>query len=98
MEIEKRSENWKNKEVEIGSKGNLVFEKRNWEINSRDGKKLDPLLSPQDAAEYLGVKRKFIYERIARRELEVQPIGRLKRIRLSNLESWLLREKQRRTS
>lgn len=53
---------------------------------------LDPYLSPKEAADFLGVSARFIYERIATREVESQPIGRLRRIRLSTLEKWLIRQ------
>lgn len=56
----------------------------------------DPFLSPKEAAKYLGVSVRLIYERIALREIEVQPVGRLRRIRLSALEAWLLQQKERR--
>lgn len=58
----------------------------------------DPFLSPKDAAKYLGVSVRLIYERIARREIETQPVGRLKRIRLSALETWLLQQREGRMS
>lgn len=57
----------------------------------------DKLLSPKEAAEFLSVSVKFIYEHIATGDIEAQPVGgRLKRIRLSTLEAWLHREKLRR--
>lgn len=52
----------------------------------------DPFLSPREAADYLGVSVRFIYERVATGELESQPMGRLRRIRLSTLENWLVRQ------
>jgi len=55
---------------------------------------LDVLLSPENAARYLDVGRKFIYELIARKELEAERVGdRLRRIRLSSLQKWLNRPK-----
>lgn len=55
---------------------------------------LDILLSPENAARYLDVGRKFIYELIARKELEAERVGgRLRRIRLSSLQKWLNRPK-----
>ena len=73
------------KDLELGSKSlrkpsSLVIENQE---TSKSDRRIDPLLSPQQAAEYLGVKPKFIYERIARNEIESQPVGRLKRIRLT---------------
>lgn len=57
---------------------------------------LDRYLSPENVAQYLDVSRKFVYELIARREIEVTNVGgRLKRIRLSALEDWLNRHKRR---
>ncbi len=48
------------------------------------------LLSPANAALYLDVSRKFIYEMIASRKIKSMIVGgRLRRIRLSDLESWL---------
>ena len=49
----------------------------------------DRLLSPNEAATYCNVSRKFIYERIYRGELKALNVGRLRRIRLSTLETWL---------
>ena len=53
---------------------------------------MDPFLSPKEAAEYLGVSVRFIYERIGSNEFKSQPMGRLRRIRLSTLEDWLIRQ------
>lgn len=52
----------------------------------------DPFLSPKEAANLLGVSARFVYERIATHEIESQPMGRLRRIRLSTLEKWLIRQ------
>lgn len=49
----------------------------------------DEFLSPKQVADTLGVSRKFVYERIARGDLESQSVGRLRRIRRSSLEKWL---------
>jgi excisionase family DNA binding protein len=50
----------------------------------------DCFLSPENAAQYLDVSRKFIYEMIARGELKAMVVGgRLRRIRRSDLELWL---------
>ncbi len=50
----------------------------------------DYFLSPQNAARYLDVSVKFIYELIQSGELKSQPIGgRLKRIRKGILDEWL---------
>jgi len=50
----------------------------------------DCFLSPQNAAKYLDVSVKFIYELIQSGELESQPIGgRLKRVRKGILDKWL---------
>ena len=50
----------------------------------------DYFLSPENAALYLDVSRKFIYEMIARGELKSVTVGgRLRRIRRSDLEMWL---------
>ena len=68
---------------------NTFFENR---IGRCKGQKLDPFLSPQEAAEYLGVSARFVYERIARKEMGFQLIGRLRRIRLSTLENWLIHQ------
>jgi excisionase family DNA binding protein len=67
----------------------LVFENR---IGRQRAHGFDPFLSPKEAAEYLGTSVRFIYERIATGELESQPMGRLRRIRLSTLENWLVRQ------
>lgn len=53
---------------------------------------MDPFLSPKEAAEYLGVSVRFVYERIATDEIKSQAMGRLRRIRLSTLEDWLIRQ------
>lgn len=52
----------------------------------------DYFLSPENAALFLDVSRKFIYEMIARGELKALTVGgRLRRIRRSDLEAWLAR-------
>lgn len=70
-------------------KGLSICENR---IGRQMAQGFDPFLSPKEAAAYLGVSVRFIYERIFSGELESQPMGRLKRIRLSTLENWLLRQ------
>ncbi len=55
----------------------------------------DQLVSPKTAAQMLDVSVKFIYECIARREIEAERVGgRLRRIRLSALEAWLATHKK----
>jgi len=55
---------------------------------------LDRLLSPEKVAKFLDVSKRFVYELIAKKEIDAQPVGtRLKRIRLSAIEAWLLRSK-----
>lgn len=66
-----------------------IYENR---IGRQKAQGFDPFLSPKEAAEYLGVSVRFIYERIFCGELESQPMGRLRRIRLSTLENWLVRQ------
>ncbi|RYZ90526.1 MAG: DNA-binding protein [Proteobacteria bacterium] len=52
----------------------------------------DLYLSPDNAARYLDVSRKFIYEMIARKEIAAVTVGgRLRRIKISSLEEWLKR-------
>lgn len=56
----------------------------------------DSFLSPENAARFLDVSRKFIYEMIARNEIEAVTVGgRLRRIRISTLEKWLKRSNER---
>lgn len=61
-------------------------------IGRQKAQGFDPFLSPKEAAEYLGVSSRFVYERIFTGEIESQPMGRLRRIRLSTLENWLVRQ------
>ena len=50
----------------------------------------DFLLSPQNAAKYLDVSVKFIYELMQSGQMESIPVGgRLKRIRKKTLDHWL---------
>lgn len=50
----------------------------------------DYFLSPSNAAQFLNVSVKMIYELIQSGELKSQPVGRrIKRIRKSELEKWL---------
>lgn len=50
----------------------------------------DFLLSPQNAAKYLDVSVKFIYELMQSGQIESIPVGgRLKRIRKRTLDHWL---------
>jgi len=69
----------------------LLFDNRG---KKKSAYQADRFFTAQEAATYLGVSAKFIYRRIALKEIDVQPIGRLRRIRLSSLESWLLRQKE----
>ena len=53
----------------------------------------DFLLSPLNAARYLDVSVKFIYELIQSGQIKSQPIGnRLKRIRKKTLDNWLIQQ------
>ena len=53
----------------------------------------DFLLSPLNAAKYLDVSVKFIYELIQSGQIKSQPIGnRLKRIRKKTLDNWLIQQ------
>ena len=56
---------------------------------NKDALWLDRFLTPIEVAIYLGISKRHVYELMARREIETQSIGRLKRIRLSTLEKWL---------
>ncbi|MBS1985458.1 MAG: helix-turn-helix domain-containing protein [Bdellovibrionales bacterium] len=58
--------------------------------------KWDPFLSPKKAAEYLDVSVKFVYEHMLSRDLPSHHVGRLRKIRLSDLEAWLARQHDRR--
>lgn len=52
--------------------------------------KLDPYLRPEKVARFLDVSDDFIYDRVARGEIESQRVGkRLKRIRMSSVIDWL---------
>lgn len=73
----------------------LIFGKKIGDEDPLAG--LDSYLSPENVARYLDVSRKFIYELMARREIESVSVGgRLKRIKLSALETWLGRHNRRR--
>jgi excisionase family DNA binding protein len=97
---------WKNKRVsetltkakrqqEAGADQEKFFE--NLAVEGGPLVHLDRYLSPESAARYLDVSRKFVYELMARREIEITNVGgRLKRIRLSALEEWLNRQNRRR--
>ena len=86
------TENSKSSEV-VGDQ--KFFENR---IGRCKGQKLDPFLSPHEVAQYLGVSNRFVYERIARKEMKFQHIGRLRRIRLSFLENWLIQQNLRQSA
>lgn len=47
------------------------------------------LLTPQQAADYLGIKLSTIYSMCMRREIPFAKIGRLNRFRMSDLEKWI---------
>ena len=80
------------KPEKIDSTCQSIFENRIGE-NPRPTNELfggDCFMSPENAAQYLDVSRKFIYEMIARGELKAMVVGgRLRRIRRSDLELWL---------
>ena len=67
------------------------------ESNSQDSLRLPDLyLSPQNAARYLDVSVKFIYERIQSGEIACQAVGnRIKRIRKGVLDEWLSAQAER---
>ncbi len=76
-------------------KPSQLFENRMVDSDPLEG--ADVFLSPTNAARYLDVSRKFVYELMARKEIDAVSVGgRLKRIRLSALESWLARPQRRR--
>ena len=79
-----------------GEKSPLIFEKRiGGEIGKADNfnsflKVDDFYLSPQNAAQYLDVSVKFIYELIQSGKLKSQSVGsRIKRIKFRDLNEWL---------
>lgn len=79
-----------------GVKTSLIFEKRiGEEIGKTDNfksllKSDDFYLSPQNAAQYLNVSVKFIYELIQSGKLKSQSVGnRIKRIKFRDLNEWL---------
>ncbi len=49
----------------------------------------DYFVSVKEAARHLAVSTKFIYKKMKDGQLRFQRIGRLRRIRLSDLERWL---------
>lgn len=85
----KNSEDLNNTKQQNYPRVSKVFENR---IGRQKALGFDPFLSPKEAAEYLGVSARFVYERIFNGDLESQPMGRLRRIRLSTLENWLIRQ------
>jgi excisionase family DNA binding protein len=99
MKVIKREEN-KNVQILTSAKcqhedDETIFENR--AVKGDSLIELDRYLSPENAARYLDVSRKFVYELMARREIEITKVGgRLKRIRLSALEDWLNRQNRRR--
>lgn len=79
-----------------GEKSPLIFENRiGGEIDKTDDFKSflkpdDFYLSPQNAAQYLDVSVKFIYELIQSGKLKSQSVGnRIKRIKFRDLNEWL---------
>lgn len=79
-----------------GEKSPLIFENRiGGEIGKKDDFKSflkadDFYLSPQNAAQYLDLSVKFIYELIQSGQLKSQPVGnRIKRIKFRDLTEWL---------
>ncbi len=81
---------FKNKRV---NKNSLSFfqNKIGGEIGNRDPlKEVEVFLSPKNAARYLDVSVKFIYELMHTGRIETQPVGsRLKRIKKGTLDKWL---------
>ncbi len=61
------------------------------EIGNRPStKEVKGYLSPKNAAKYLDVSVKFIYELMQKKQIEAQPVGgRLKRIKIETLDKWL---------
>lgn len=72
-------------------KVSLLFENLGGENSSDLWHRLDVYFSPQNAARYLDVSVKFIYERIQSGEIIAQSVGRrIKRIKKGVLDEWLL--------
>lgn len=55
----------------------------------------DRLLRPQEAADYLGLSLKTVYNLCSERVLPVVKIGRRSRFRLSTLEKYVRRNERR---
>ena len=49
----------------------------------------EPLLTVQQAARLLSVKRRWVYEACAKKEIPYIKVGRLTRFRRSELNDWL---------
>ncbi len=80
------------KSEKLVEKSTKIFDKKiGGEIDSNNlSVESDFLLSPLNAAKYLDVSVKFIYELIQSGQIKSQPIGnRLKRIRKRALDNWL---------
>lgn len=77
--------------MKIISKRKRIFENLSGKNNSGNSPvEYDCFLSPENAAKYLDVSVKFIYERIQSGEIQAYSIGnRIKRIRKGALDRWL---------
>lgn len=47
------------------------------------------LMTPQQAADYLGIKLSTIYQMSMRRQIPIVKIGRLNRFRRQDLDKWI---------
>lgn len=82
----------KRKDHRVNEKTLALFQNKiGEEVGSYDPlKEVDVFLSPQNAARYLDVSVKFIYELMHTGQIQTQPVGgRLKRIRKGTLDKWL---------
>lgn len=60
------------------------------------GIEIDPLLTPQDAADYLSVSVATVYDWLYKGQITAERIGRLRRFRLSVIDSWVSTNRNRR--
>jgi excisionase family DNA binding protein len=78
-------------------KDNSSLQKRSekiFENNIASGLISDPLLNVKELSLYLGVSESFAYERIARKDIASYKVGRLVRVRKSEIDKWLNSERR----
>jgi len=57
--------------------------------NGKPGRENDPLFTVEGLAEYLGVSKRWVYERVHLKEIPYSKVGHFPRFRKSKIDRWI---------